>query len=89
MPIDKIVKSINVQTAAIILTWFATICSGVWYVSKLDASVKEGISNIADHEVRIREVEKASMKVAEDVSWIRNQVESRWGRSPSPSTQPQ
>ena len=67
--------------AAVLVTWSATLIGAVWAASADRADVlhdlREQSAIVADHEARLRMLEKQAGEVASDVRWIRQVLEKQ------------
>ena len=70
-----------VPEIAVLVTWSLTVIGAVWAASAERADVlhelREQRNTVADHEARLRALEKQANEVAADVRWIRQTLEKQ------------
>jgi hypothetical protein len=68
-----------VPEIAVLVTWSLTVIGAVWAASaeRADAlhDLREQRNTVADHEARLRTLEKQTSEIAADVRWIRQTLE--------------
>lgn len=69
-----------VNTAISLVGVAAVVCGSVWAFSadrtEVTKDVQANQTTIADHELRLRAIEKQLTKIQADVSWIRETMEA-------------
>ena len=72
-------RRMSLTTVAILVTWALTIIGAVWAASadraSLAGQVQFSAEQIADHEARLRTLERQTSQIAGDVRWIRRTLE--------------
>jgi len=67
--------------AAVLVTWSLTIIGAVWAASADRAAIgsrlESNTARLADHENRLRLLERQSAEIAADVKWIRKTLEQK------------
>ncbi len=70
-----------VPEIAVLVTWSLTVIGAVWAASAERADVRHELraqqSTLADHEARLRVLEKQTGEIAADVRWIRQTLEKQ------------
>jgi hypothetical protein len=70
-----------VPEIAVLVTWSLTVIGAVWAASAERADVRHELreqkSALADHEARLRVLEKQTGEIAADVRWIRQTLEKQ------------
>ena len=70
----------KLTAVAILVTWALTIIGAVWAASADRTSIATNVTanaqQLADHEARVRVLEKQTAQIASDVRWIRQAMES-------------
>ena len=71
----------RVPEIAVLVTWSLTVIGAVWAASAERADVlhdlREQRNTVADHEARLRALEKQTSEIAADVRWIRQTLEQQ------------
>lgn len=66
---------------AVLVTWSLTVVGAVWAASADRAvmwgQIRSQAAQTADHELRLRSVEKQAEQIAADVRWIRQTLEKQ------------
>jgi septal ring factor EnvC (AmiA/AmiB activator) len=69
----------SIALVGLLATWLITIVSTVWALSADRTQAMQRIEqtqvHVADHEERVRSVEKQMERIATDVKWIRDRLE--------------
>lgn len=72
-------KKMTLSIAGLLVTWSLTVIGAVWVASASQASLAGQVhfhsGQLADHESRLRTLERQASEVAADVRWIRKTLE--------------
>ena len=72
-------KRLTLTIASLVVAWSVTVIGAVWAASANQASVAGQVQantrSTADHEARLRVLERQIAEIAADVRWIRQTLE--------------
>lgn len=78
---DQGKKNVGIAAISLAITVVSTIAGITWAFGSAQSLTTETLRNqgvhIADHETRIRNLERTSEQVASDIRWIRQTMERR------------